>query len=236
VRSAVEEVPTVTEPVTSAVPDVAGLPAVRWPGPTQVDLVADIPAAGVFLGTDRSGKPAALPILQPRPVRVGMLGAPAVSAVLAYRLLAVGCQLTVITYGTPYWANLYSKVGTGRLAIYDRPRQWPPAPAGPPGSSQPPQVLLLDYPTPPPHWLGEGPWCAVVHASATLPPDSEFWGAVDAMLLTSPGYAAAASWRWRHPDAALADDLRPGEIALADRDGTYPITFPLAQAEREIVG
>jgi hypothetical protein len=229
----------VTEPTaqgTAAVPDVAGLPSVRWPSPDQVDLVAEIPAAGLFLGTDRAGRPAALPILQPRAVRVGMLGAPAVSAVLAYRLLAVGCQLTVITYGTPYWANLYAKVGTNRLVIFDRPSQWPTAAAGPPGSGQPPQVLLLDYPTPPPRWLGEGPWCAVVHASPTLPPDSEFWGAVDAMLLTSPGYGSAASWRWRRPDAAQADDLRPGEIALVDKDGTRPITFPLAQAEREIVG
>jgi hypothetical protein len=219
-----------------AVPDVAALPSVRWPNPAQIDLVADIPAAGLFLGTDRTGRPAALPILQPRTVRVGMLGAPAVSAVLAYRLLAVGCHLTVITYGTPYWANLYAKVGTNRLAMFDRPSQWPIVPAGPPGSSQPPQVLLLDYPTPPPRWLGEGPWCAVVHASASLPPDSEFWGAVDAMLLTSPGYGPAAEWRWRRADAAMADELRPGEIALADKDGTRPVTFPLAAAEREIVG
>jgi hypothetical protein len=76
----------------------------------------------------------------------------------------------------------------------------------------------------------------VVHAATAVPAGSDFWAHVDAMLLTSPGYGAAAAHRWRRADAAAADDLRVGEIALADRDGTYPLTFPLAPAEREVVG
>jgi hypothetical protein len=221
---------------TPEVYDVAALPAVRWASPGGIDVVAEIPPAGLYLGTDRGGRPAAFAAVQPRTVRVGMLGAPAVAAVLAYRLLAVGCQVTVITLGSQYWSNLYAAINNTRLTLADRPVGWPPTPAGPPGANPGPQALILDYPTPPPRWLGEGPWCTVVHASATLPTGSEFWDGVDAMLLTSPGYSAAAAGRWRRADAGLADDLRPGEIALADRDGTRPIAFPLAPAERDIVG
>jgi hypothetical protein len=219
----------------AAIGDVAPLPAVRWPGPGRIDLVAEIPAAGVFLGTDRAGQPVALPAVLPRAVRIGMLGAPAVAAVLAYRLLAVGCQVTVITLGSAYWSSLYAKVNSGRLTLLDRPVGWPAAPAGPPGSDPGPQALVLDYPNPP-LWLGDGPWCTVVHACPALPAGSQFWAAVDGMLLTSRGYSAAAAQRWRRADAVLADGLRPGEIALADRDGTRPVAFPLAPAEREVVG
>src|SRR5262249_36913622 len=196
--------------------------------PRRIEVVAEIPPAGVFLGTDRAGRPAALAALQPRPVRIGMLGAPAVGTVLAYRLLAVGCQVTVITSGSPYWTNLSARINSARLALFDRPVSWPTTAAGPPGSSPGPQALILDHPSPPPRWLGGGPWCTVVHVATALPTGAEFWAGVDVMLLTSPGYAAAAAQRWRRADAALADELRPGEIALADRDGTHPLAFPLA--------
>jgi hypothetical protein len=216
--------------------DIGALPAVRWPGPGEIDVVAEIPPAGVFLGMDRAGWPVMLPAIQPRAVRVGMLGAPAVAAVLAYRLLAVGCQVTVFTVGSTYWNSLYDKISSDRLMLFDRPLGWPLASAGPPGSSHGPQALILDHPTPPPRWLGQSPWCIVVHAATASPAGSEFWANVDAMLLTSPGYGAAAAQRWQRADAASADDLRPGEIALADRDGTRPLAFPLTPAEREIVG
>jgi hypothetical protein len=215
---------------------VAPLPAVRWPDPGRIDVLAEIPAAGVYLGTDRAGRPVAFPAVLPRAVRIGMLGAPAVAAVLAYRLLAVGCQVTVITLGSAYWNNLQTKVNSGRLTLVDRPVGWPATAAGPPGSDPGPQALVLDHPTPPPFWLGDGPWCTVVHACAALPAGSAFWAAVDGMLLTSRGYSAAAEQRWRRADALRADELRPGEIALADRDGTRAVTFPLAPAEREVVG
>jgi hypothetical protein len=214
----------------------AALPAVRWPGPRQIDMVVEIPRAGVFLGPDRAGRPTALAAVAPRPVRIGMLGRPALAAVLAYRLLAVGCQVTVITAGAPYWSNLHAKIGGGRLVLADRPVTWPAGPAGPPGSNPGPQALILDYPTPPPRWLGTGPWCTVVHATGTPPADSEFWAGVDALLLTGPGYAAAAARRWPRADLTLADELRPGEIALADPAATHQIALPLAPVERELVG
>jgi hypothetical protein len=97
-------------------------------------------------------------------------------------------------------------------------------------------VLILDYPTPPPQWLpGRAPWCTVVHSTTTRPDGSPFWAGVDALLLTGPGYAAAVAQRWRQADAVLADQLRPGEIALADRAGTRQLAFALSPAEREIV-
>lgn len=130
-------------------------------------------------------------------------------------------------------AALSGKISSDRLLLSDRPLSWPTAAAGPPGSSPGPQALILDYPTPPPRWLGESPWCTVVHAATALPAGSDFWAHVDAMLLTSPGYGATAAHRWRR---AEADDLRASEIALADRDGAYPLAFPLAPAEREVVG
>jgi hypothetical protein len=207
--------------------DLAVLPSVRWAGPTHIDLTAEIPPGGLFLGTDRSGQPAAVAAVQPRPVRIGLLGHPALAAALAYRLLGVGCQVTVLTAGSPYWTALRRMtVDSTSLTWLNAPTSWPPAPGSAPGSYPGPQVLIVDDPTPPPLWIGELPWCTVMHVSTTPPAGSDFWARVDALLLTGPGYVEAVAQRWGYPDAALADDLRPGEVALADQHGILAILFP----------
>ncbi|MFB9239671.1 hypothetical protein ACFFWC_29770 [Plantactinospora siamensis] len=205
--------------------DVEVLPSVRWAGPAQVDLAVDIPLGGVSLGNDRAGQPAAVAMVQPRPVRIGLLGHPAWGAALAHRLLSVGCQVAVLTTGSKHWAALRTTANPPWLTWLNGPTRWPPGRDGTAGFRGP-QVLIVDYPTPPPLWIGNQPWCTVVHASTAAPIGSEFWSNTDALLLTAPGYGAVVAQRWGLPDAALADDLRPGEIALADRHGVLPIVFP----------
>ncbi|GAA3283494.1 hypothetical protein Dvina_38465 [Dactylosporangium vinaceum] len=206
--------------------DLAALPAVRWPAPADVNLTLDIPPGGVVLGTDRSGRPVAVAALQPRPVRIGLLGHPAWATALAYRLLGVGCQVAVLTAGSQYWEALRSKVTGPALTWLDAPGSWPAVPGTPPTTSPGPQVLIVDYPSAPPLWVGDLPWCTVMHVTSDAPEGNDFWANVDTMLITAQGYAGVITRRWPHPDAAQADDLRPGEIALADRHGIVPIVFP----------
>jgi hypothetical protein len=206
--------------------DLAALPSVRWAGPAHVDLTVDIPPGGVVLGTDRTGRPAAFAAVQPRPVRIGLLGHPAWATALAYRLLGVGCRVSVLTTGSQYWAALHASVENPALTWLNSGATWPPPPSSAGRPYPDPQVLIVDYPSPPPLWIGEQPWCTVIHASEAPAEGSEFWAHVDAMLLTGPGYAAAVTQRWGHTDATLADDLRQGEIALADQHGILPILVP----------
>ncbi|WP_433220640.1 hypothetical protein ACQP00_18385 [Dactylosporangium sp. CS-047395] len=205
--------------------DLTLLPSVRWAGPSHVDLPLEIPLGGVFLGIDRTGRPASIPAIQPRPVRIGVLGHPALAGALAYRLLGVGCQVAVLTADPRYWSALRSLVNTPALTWLDAPSNWPPSPGSAPGTYPGPQVLIVDYPTPPPLWVGELPWCTVLHVSSVSPESSEFWARTDAILLTESGFSAAITRRW-DLDASAADDLREGEIALADRHGVVPLAFP----------
>ncbi|WP_426512661.1 hypothetical protein ACPPVO_19710 [Dactylosporangium sp. McL0621] len=206
--------------------DLTMLPSVRWDSPGHVGLALDIPIGGLYLGTDRAGRPAAVAAIQPHPVRLGVLGHPALAAALVYRLVGVGCHVAVLTADDRYWATLRTLISGPGLTWLDGPSNWPPAPGSAPATYPGPQVLVVDHPSPPPMWVGEHPWCTVVHVSAAPPEGTEFWSRVDAILLTGQGYSGVVARRFGHPDAALADELRPGEIALADRHGVLPILFP----------
>lgn len=216
----------------SLVPDTAPLSASRTPSVTG-EFLAEIPVAGVFLGTDRSGRPAVLPAVQPRPIRIGLLGVATPAVVLAHRLLAVGCQVTVVTLGSPHWRSLHARINSPRLTFVDRPVRWPMTRPGRPGTNPGPQALIVDAPMPPPPGsVGNGEWCTVVHAAAAVPVRSEFWQTANAWVLTERGHARAAAQRWPRQDVALADDLRPGEVAVVDSASTRAVGLLLTHIEQ----
>ena len=205
--------------------------ALPWRAMDDINLSLHLPAAGVLLGADRGGTIACLPAIQPRPVRIGLVGEVGVARLVAHRLLAVGCQVTVYSQRQPAWQRLWTKVGGRRMTFAQRSARWPGVPAGP----RMPQALVLDAPEAPPNWVGDAPWCTVIHVATMVPTRSEFWRAADVVVVCGPGHGKAVLSLRNRPDAAMADDLRPGEIALCGRAGTTIVRLDVTPAEMELV-
>ncbi|HEY0500234.1 MAG TPA: hypothetical protein VGD48_31110 [Kutzneria sp.] len=212
-------------------PDISALPAQPWRTLADIDLSLHVPAAGVLLGADRGGNIACLPAIQPRPVRIGLVDGVGVARLVAHRLLAVGCQVTVYSQRQPAWQRLWTKVGGRRMTFAQRSARWPGVPAGP----RMPQALVLDAPEPPANWIGDAPWCTVIHVANRVPTRSEFWRAADVVVVCGPGHGEAVLSLRNRPDAALADELRPGEVALCGRAGTTIVRLDITPAEMELV-
>jgi hypothetical protein len=213
------------------VSDISALPSQQWRSLSEIALSLHVPAAGVLLGADRSGNIACLPAIQPHPVRIGLVDGIGVARLVAHRLLAVGCQVTVYSQRQPAWQRLWTKVGGRRMTFAQRSARWPGVPAGP----RSPQALVLDAPEPPPNWIGDAPWCTVIHVASRVPTRSEFWRAADVVLVCAPGHGEAVVSLRNRPDASLADDLRPGEVALCGRSGTTLVRLDVPPAELELL-
>ena len=224
-----------TTPHASDIPNCSELPAQRWRAASDIDLSLHVPPSGVLLGADRSGTMTTLPAVQPRPVRIGLVDGLGVARLVTHRLLAVGCQVTVFTQRQPAWQRLWTKVGGRRMAFAQRSDGWPSALAGPPRSAGAPQVLVLDAQEPPPNWLGDAPWCTVVHVANRVPARSEFWRAADVVVVCATGHGKAVLALRNRPGAPLADDVRPGEVALCRRTGTALVRLDVPPAEADLL-
>jgi hypothetical protein len=203
-----------------------GLPASRWRGPRDLPLVLELPPTGVLLGADRQQAPVALPAVGPEPTRLGVLGDHRIATLLAYRLLGVGCRLTVTTTDPSRWRPLLAAAG-GRAVVGPNALGWPPA--GPQVTR--PQLLVTDLPVAPPVALGDRPMCTVVHVAASVPTNSPFWTGVHGVVLAGRGYGTPLARLLNRPAARELDHLGPGQLGLLDRDRAVVITPILAEAE-----
>jgi hypothetical protein len=138
-------------------------------------MIVTIPEAGVVVGTDRDGAPVLLPAVGARPIRVGVLAFP--PRLLAFRLLGVGCEVTVFTVEPWRWVF---PVPDRRLHVTAE-RPWPANRPAPPGVGGGPQVLISDLPVPPGRDVGDQPWCTVIHCAPRAP------ASVDAVLTRGNG-------------------------------------------------
>ena len=143
----------------------------------------ELPPAGVLIGADRQQAPVALPAIGPRPTRLGVLGDHRIATLLAYRLLGVGCRLTVATADPARWRRLLAAAGARAMVGAER-GDWPPPTAG----RTEPQLLVTDLPTAPPPALGDRPLCTVVHVATAVPTGSPYWAGVDGVVLAGHGY------------------------------------------------
>jgi hypothetical protein len=106
------------EPATGAhLLPVAALP--------QLDV--PLAAGGLVLGQSRPGQPVVVRLFGNRPTYVGIFAAAYVGRLLAFRSLAVGAQVTVLTPRPVSWQSLVGAAPRRRVTL-DRPGQ--PAPAG----------------------------------------------------------------------------------------------------------
>jgi hypothetical protein len=199
------------------------LPAARWRDPRDLPAVFELPPTGLLIGADRQQKPVALPAIGPAPTRLGVLGDHRIATLLAYRLLGVGCRLTVTTADPARWRRLLAAAGPRAVAG--------PSALGWPAAGPDPQLLVTDLPAAPPVGLGDQPMCTVLHVAATVPTDSPFWSDVDGVLLAGHGYGTPLARLLDRPDAADLDQLGPGQLGLLDRDRAVVVTPILAEAE-----
>jgi hypothetical protein len=207
-----------------------GLPAMRWRTSRDVAAVLDVPPAGVLVGADRFLTPVVLPAIAPRPTRLGVLGDQRIAALLAYRLLGVGCLLSVATADPARWRRLLTAAGA-RAVVGARTAGWPPPAAAWDG----PHLLVSDLPEPPSTALGDQPLCTVVHVAQTLPAPSPFWSAIDAVVVAGRGHGGALADALGREDARELDLIGPGQLGVLDRSRAVAVTPILADAERVLL-
>lgn len=204
-----------------------GLPATRWRSPGDVQAQVTVPAAGVLIGADRLLSPVVLPAIGPRPIRLGVLGDQRIAALLAYRLLGVGCLLAVATSDPARWRRLLRAAGS-RAVVGSRTTGWPPA-------SDDPHLLVSDLPEPPDPGLGDRPLCTVVHVASVLPSDSAYWAMVDGVVTAGTGHGRGLAQLLRRPEAQELDAVGPGQLGVLDDSRAVAVTPILADAERVLL-
>jgi hypothetical protein len=204
------------------------LPATRWRDPRDVRATIDLPPAGVLIGADRQQAPVALPAIGPRPTRLGVLGDHRIATLLAYRLLGVGCRLSVATADPARWRRLLTAAG-GRAAFGAGTHGWPPAPWDAAGAE--PQLLVTDLAVAPSPALAAQPMSTVVHVATAVPVDAPYWASVHAVVLAGGGYGTPLARLLGRADARELDRLGPGQLGLLDRDRAVVVTPILAEAE-----
>jgi hypothetical protein len=197
-------------------------PTVRWHEPGDVTAVLDVPAAGVFLGLDARSAPVLLPAVGPRTTRVGVVGDWRIAALLAYRLLGVGCLLTLATDEPGRWRHLLDAAGP-RGTVTRSVTAWPPSTGGA-------HVLVTDQETPPDPAAG-----TVVHAVNRVPAAGPYWTAVDAVLVAGTGHGAALARLLGRDDARSLDGIGPAQLGLLDRHRTVAVTAVLTDPERSLL-
>jgi hypothetical protein len=203
------------------------LPAGRWRVPGDVRTIVAAPPSGVLLGADPLLAPVVLPALGPRPVRLGVLGDQRIAALLAYRLLGVGCLLAVATDDPARWRRLLTAAGS-RAVVGARATGWPPATDGP-------HLLVSDLPEPPAVELGTRPLVTVVHVAARPPAGSAWWAGVDGVLTAGAGHGTALAAALGRPEARELDAVGPGQLGVLDPYRAVAVTPILADAERALL-
>lgn len=203
------------------------LPSVRWRSADDVGAVLTVPPAGVLIGADPELAPVVLPALGPSVTRLGVLGDQRIAALLAYRLLGVGCLLTVATATPAHWRRLLTAAGS-RAVVGSGTEGWPP-------DTDEPHLLVSDLPEPPPVELGDRPLCTLVHVAAQVPTGSAFWPVVDGVVIAGRGHGTPLGAVLGRPDANALDAIGPGQLGVLDRHRVVAATPILADTEREML-
>jgi hypothetical protein len=201
------------------------LPATRWREPAELTATVGVPRSGVLIGVDRMLNPVVLPALGPRPVRLGVLGDQRIAALLAYRLLGVGCVLTVVTAAPARWRGLLRAAGS-RAVVGSRTTGWS-------RRTEEPQLLVSDLPTVPD--VGDRPFSTTVHVAATVPTGSPYWSGVDGVVAAGTGHGGPLAVALDRADARELDAIGPGQLGVLTADAVAAVTPVLADPERALL-
>lgn len=204
------------------------LPSTRWRSPADIGVQLITPPAGVLIGADRLLAPVVIPAVGMRPVRLGVLGDQRIAALLAYRLLGVGCLLAVATDDPARWRRLLYAAGA-RAVVGSRSAGWPPTGDGP-------HLLVSDLPHAPRPDVADRPRCTVVHVARQVrEEDADYWRSVQAVVVAGTRHGAPLARLLGRPEAAELDEIGPGQLGVLDGARAVAVTPILADAERVLL-
>lgn len=196
----------------------------RW-SPGELPFRVQLAPAGLVLGVDRSGMAASFPLLVPtHSTRVGVVGEIGLVRLIALRLLAQSCDLTVVTERPDDWQRLAGGVPELPFAITQQLRRWPLE------GTAAPWALLIDMEDPPPTSFVRVPWSTVVHLAPATPHGSGWWQSAHVVLTTRAHAREVAALRPRL-DAALIDRLGADDVVAIDQVGVTVFRPMLSQRE-----
>jgi hypothetical protein len=196
----------------------------RW-SPGELPLRVELPPAGLVLGADAEGLPAAFPLLVPtHSTRVGIVAEVGLARLLALRLLSQSCDLTVVTHRNDEWQRLSAGVPETPFTISHQLHRWPLE--GTPA----PWALIIDMDDPPPTTFARAPWSTVVHLAPATPQGSGWWQSAHLVLTTRADAREVAALRPRL-EASVIDRLTDDDVVAIDHGGITVFRPALSQRE-----
>lgn len=196
----------------------------RW-SPGELPFRVQLAPAGLVLGVDTSGMSATFPLLVPtHSTRVGVVGEIGLARLIALRLLAQSCDLTVVTERPDDWQRLATGVPELPFTITHQLRHWPLE------GTAAPWALLIDMADPPPTSFARVPWSTVVHLAPATPHGSGWWQSAHVVLTTRTHAREVAALRPRL-DAAAIDRLGADDVVAVDQGGVTVFRPTLSQRE-----
>lgn len=185
--------------------------------PVEALPALDVPTdrGGLVVGQDPNGQSVVLRLFRPAPVRIGVYGAGYFVTLLAFRALAHGAQVVVVTARPGPWAPLVRAAPPGPAWVSVLP---PASPTPPAGSMLRPSLLVEDAD------VGQGgvrhdlgTWQAAVTFEPVLTDAAQSMRSFDLAVLARPGRlslrpvqdafrlpADAVRWLPQMPDDVLA--------------------------------
>jgi hypothetical protein len=110
-------------------------------GETLRRMTATSPGTGLILGVDRQRQPILVRLFRPAPTKVTLVGGVWAQRLLAFRALALGARVVLITTDPGAWQG-FGELATGRsdrVALWNNPR--PPVV---PATAQQPALIIAD--------------------------------------------------------------------------------------------
>jgi hypothetical protein len=205
--------------------------------PAAAQLGVPSPSTGLILGADRDRQPMPIRFFRPEPTKVSLVGEVWAAQVLAFRALALGARVVVITVEPAMW-GAFGPWATGRN---DRVAVLPgEAPLAVTGTAQQPMLLLYDLgvvgPTAPPEL---GPWQTQLTVLRQLRPSgvAALQGGDLVMLkrLTEPEAALSAGpLRLSAQSVQLLQVLENDMVALLGGGADRYVWLTLTGVERQL--
>jgi hypothetical protein len=193
--------------------------------PGDLPFRIELGPAGLVLGLDANGMSATFPLLVPtHSTRVGVVGEVGLARLLALRLLAQSCDLTVVTDRPDVWQRLATGVPETPFAISHQLRRWPLE------GTPPPWALVIDMEDPPPTGFTRSPWSTVVHLAPAVPHGSGWWQSAHLVLATRAHAREVTGLRPRL-DATVIDRLAEDDVVAVDQGGVSVFRPSLSQRE-----
>jgi hypothetical protein len=206
----------------------AALGSMRWRAP----------GAGLILGADRDLQPVLVPLFQPVPVQLAVIGGAWLAQVLTLRALALGSRVVVLTHDPGRWDVFDPRLTGGADLVTVLPPQARPELAA---TERRPALVIYDSGPDLPVRLPGGPWqvhlVLVPHLTAETAPLLRGAALVLLQRLSAgeAGVAAGALWL-DEQTAQLLQALEPDMLAVFSTEDSRYVWLTPTQVESRLLG